>query len=112
VLFEQHDPPGANLPQIPLDDDLIDEDYGGEFDFITENSDQQLVRKVISEFNPPNNLELVIIGIPCSRLLSAVQRTKLEEARILESLRNEGLIARPLKNALNATGFEIVEHKK
>ena len=40
------------MRQLPVegDDDSPAQDYEGEFDFITENSDPELVQKVVKEF--------------------------------------------------------------
>ena len=38
---------------------------------------------------------LVITGRACTRILSGYQKTKIDETRILESLRDEGLLAKP-----------------
>ena len=42
------------IPYQPIDDDDGLDDYEGEFDFITENSQPDLVQQVIREFIPVN----------------------------------------------------------
>ena len=48
------------------------------------------------EFEPVDLPELLVItGRACARILSGYQKGKSEEGRILEALREEGLLAKP-----------------
>ena len=52
--------------------------------------------KVTEEFEPVDLPELLVItGRACARILSGYQKGKSEEGRILEALREEGLLAKP-----------------
>lgn len=76
-------------------------------DFLKKNAariELLYIIQVIELINCDCFSDLVIVGKACRRLLSGMQKTKLEEQKILESLRSEGLIARSLKTGRNATG--------
>ncbi|XP_067937573.1 uncharacterized protein [Watersipora subatra] len=86
------------------EDDGIDE-YAN---IITENSEGAIVEKIESSFQAPE-LDLCLSGTPAPRNLSAKDKARLDEQRILENLRNEGLIATPKSKAKNGLAFEVVE---
>lgn len=48
-------------------------------------------------------------GIPAPRNLSAKDKARLDEQRILENLRNEGLIATSKFEAKSGLAFEVIE---
>ena len=52
---------------------------------------------------------LVITGRACTRILSGYQKSKAEETRILESLRDEGLLAKPKGKTAGGVSFEVVD---
>ena len=77
---------------------------------ITEHSDQELVKKVESEFRAVDLPELLVItGRACTRILSGYQKNKAEETKILESLRDEGLLAKPKGKTAGGVSFEVVD---
>ena len=77
---------------------------------ITEHSEQELVRKVESEFRGVDLPELLVItGRACTRILSGYQKNKAEEVKILESLRDEGLLAKPKGKTAGGVSFEVVD---
>ncbi|KAF2358311.1 hypothetical protein FHG87_010928 [Trinorchestia longiramus] len=85
-------------------------DPGDEYSFvITENSPPDIVKKIEEEFTPVEDLNLTITGKACPRLLSGSQQTRLEEAAILESLRQEGFIATSKSKSAGGISFEVVE---
>ena len=53
--------------------------------------------------------DLCLNGMPAPRNLSAKDKARLDEQRILENLRNEGLIATSKSEAKNGLAFEVVE---
>ncbi|XP_074643399.1 uncharacterized protein LOC141900410 [Tubulanus polymorphus] len=77
--------------------------------FITENSDPNLVKQVESDFLEKDDLDLCVSGTACPRLLSAKDKERQEEQRVLAALREEGLIARPKSRAVGGLAFEITE---
>ena len=80
--------------------DEYDEEYSH---IITESSSPELVQKVERDFRPVDLPELLVItGRACTRILSGYQKNKAEEAKILDSLREEGLLQRSLLIPLNS----------
>ena len=58
---------------------------------ITEHSTADAVKEVEDSFRPVDLPELLVItGRACKRILSGAQRTKNEEAAILEEMRSQG----------------------
>ena len=53
--------------------------------------------------------DLCLSGLPAPRNLSAKDKARLDEQRILEDLRNEGLIATSKFQAKSGLAFEVVE---
>ena len=51
----------------------------------------------------------MITGRACTRILSGYQKSKAEETRILESLRDEGLLAKPKGKTAGGVSFEVVD---
>jgi len=87
--------------------DEYDEEYSH---IITENSSAELVSKVTEEFEPVDLPELLVItGRACARILSGYQKGKSEEGRILEALREEGLLAKPKGKTAGGMSFEVVD---
>ncbi len=87
--------------------DEYDEDYSH---IITESSAPDLVRGVEDAFKPVELPELLVItGRACARILSGYQKTKGEEAAILEKLRTEGLLAIPQVKNANSLGFTVID---
>ena len=87
--------------------DEYDEEYSH---IITENSPKELVAKVEIEFQPADLPELLVItGRACARILSGYQKSKLEEGRILDALREEGLLAKPKGKTAGGMSFEVVD---
>ena len=52
---------------------------------------------------------LVITGRACTRILSGYQKNKLEEGKILDALREEGLLAKPKGKTAGGMSFEVVD---
>jgi hypothetical protein len=52
---------------------------------------------------------LVITGRACTRIMSGYQKGKADEAKILESLREEGLLAMPKGKTAGGLSFEVVD---
>jgi len=87
--------------------DEYEEDYSH---IITENSDPQLVKKIEQDFRVVDLPELLVItGRACTRILSGYQKSKAEETKILESLRDEGLLAKPKGKTAGGVSFEVVD---
>ncbi|XP_066938497.1 uncharacterized protein [Macrobrachium rosenbergii] len=84
----------------------LDDDYSF---VITENSPPELVKRVIDDFTPIENLDLTLTGKQCPRLLSGYQKARQEEAEILASLREEGFISTSRQRAGGGMAFEIIE---
>lgn len=84
----------------------LDDDYSF---VITENSPPELVQRVVADFTPVENLDLTLTGKQCPRLLSGYQRARQEEAEILKSLREDGLISTSKQRAGGGVSFEIIE---
>ena len=55
--------------------------------------------------------DLGIVGKQCPQRLSAKDKERLDEQRVLASLRDEGFIKRPLSRAAGGYSFEIVMDK-
>ena len=87
------------------------DEYDEEYNYIiTENSSQELVSQVEAEFRPADLPELLVItGRACVRILSGYQKTKAEEGRILDTLREEGLLAKPKGKTAGGVSFEVVD---
>ena len=87
--------------------DEYDEEYSH---IITENSPTEVVAKVESDFQPADLPELLVItGRACARILSGYQKSKLDEGRILDALREEGLLAKPKGKTAGGMSFEVVD---
>ena len=87
--------------------DEYDEEYSH---IITESSSRELVQKVENDFRPVDLPELLVItGRACTRILSGYQKNKAEEAKILDSLREEGLLAKPKIKTAGGMSFEVVD---
>ncbi len=87
--------------------DEYEEEYSH---IITESSAPDLVKQVEAEFKPVELPELLVItGRACTRILSGYQKTKAEEAKILDSLRDEGLLAKPKGKTAGGLSFEVVD---
>lgn len=95
--------------------DSADSGFDGEYEeenshIITEHSDKDVVAKVEAEFRPVELPELLVItGRACARILSGYQKNKMEEAKILDSLRDEGLLAKPKGKTAGGMSFEVVD---
>ena len=87
--------------------DEYDEEYSH---IITENSPKEVVAKVETEFQLADLPELLVItGRACARILSGYQKNKLEEGKILDALREEGLLAKPKGKTAGGMSFEVVD---
>ena len=87
--------------------DEYDEEYSH---IITENSPKEVVAKVETEFHPAELPELLVItGRACARILSGYQKNKLDEGKILDLLREEGLLAKPTGKTAGGMSFEVVD---
>ena len=51
----------------------------------------------------------MITGRACARILSGYQKSKLEEGRILDALREEGLLAKHKGKTAGGMSFEVVD---
>ncbi len=51
----------------------------------------------------------MITGRACTRIMSGYQKGKADEAKILESLREEGLLAMPKGKTAGGLSFEVVD---
>ena len=66
--------------------------------------------KVEADFQPADLPELLVItGRACVRILSGYQKNKMEEGRILDALREEGLLAKPKGKTAGGLSFEVVD---
>ena len=66
--------------------------------------------KVEADFQPADLPELLVItGRACVRILSGYQKNKMEEGRILDALREEGLLAKPKGKTAGGMSFEVVD---
>ena len=69
-----------------------------------------MVAKVETDFQPADLPELLVItGRACARILSGYQKNKLDEGRILDALREEGLLAKPKAKTAGGMSFEVVD---
>ena len=69
-----------------------------------------MVKKVEQDFHAVDLPELLVItGRACTRILSGYQKNKAEETKILESLRDEGLLAKPKGKTAGGVSFEVVD---
>ncbi|XP_076064371.1 uncharacterized protein LOC143038701 [Oratosquilla oratoria] len=84
----------------------LDDDYSF---VITENSPAELIKRVELDFTPVENMDLTITGKACPRMLSGYQKSREEEAAILENLRDEGLISTSRQKSGGGVSFHIVE---
>ena len=65
---------------------------------------------VVTHFRPVDLPELLVItGRACTRILSGYEKNKMEEEKILSSLRTEGLLAKPGGKSKSGMSFEIVD---
>ncbi|XP_050709980.1 uncharacterized protein LOC126994734 [Eriocheir sinensis] len=106
----------ASLPTTSTSSRSVDSSDSGIYDLdedysfvITENSPQELVRRVEADFTPIENLDLTVTGKQCPRLLSGYQKARQEEQAILASLREDGFIATSKQRAGAGIAFEIIE---
>ncbi|KAL8578176.1 hypothetical protein ACOMHN_051731 [Nucella lapillus] len=76
---------------------------------ITEYSAENAIRRVEGDFKARDDLELAITGVPVGTKNSAKDRARLEEAHVMQSLREEGLITKPKAQASGGMCFEIVD---
>ena len=68
------------------------------------------MKRVEDEFKPVELPELLVItGRACARILSGYQKNKMEESKILDTLRNEGLLAKPKGKTAGGLSFEVVD---
>ena len=87
--------------------DEYEDDYAH---IITENSARDKVEQVMTDFRPVDLPELLVItGRACTRILSGYEKNKIEEEKILSSLRTEGLLAKPGGKSKSGMSFEIVD---
>lgn len=87
--------------------DEYDEEYSH---IITESSPAEAVAIVEAEFRPVDLPELLVItGRACARILSGYQKNKADEAKILTTLREEGLLAKPKGKTAGGMSFEVVD---
>lgn len=76
---------------------------------ITESSDPNRVKNIEEEFESPRGLDLGVVGQACQQRLSAKDKDRMEEQRVMATLRQEGLIARPVSRAAKfGVSFDIV----
>ncbi|GFS22772.1 DNA ligase 1-like [Elysia marginata] len=75
---------------------------------VTEYSDEAEVRRVEGTFIERDDLDLSVTGVQLPTRLSAKDKTRQQESMILQSLREEGLIAKPSTQAAGGMSFEIV----
>jgi len=101
---------GTSADSVDSNDSGYDE-YEEEYShIITENSSVELIKKVEQDFRVVDLPELLVItGRACTRILSGYQKTKADETRILESLRDEGLLAKPKGKTAGGVSFEVVD---
>lgn len=87
-------------------DSGLGEEYGH---VITEFSDESKVKEVEKAFQARGDLDLGVTGVSVGTRASAKDRARQEEAQIMQSLRAEGLIAKPKVEAAGGLCFEIVD---
>lgn len=86
-------------------DSGLGEDYAH---VITEYSQEEKVRLVEDGFVERDDLDLGVTGVQLATRHSANDRSRLEEAQIMQSLRAEGLITKPTAQSSGGMCFEIV----
>ncbi|KAL3867880.1 hypothetical protein ACJMK2_040726 [Sinanodonta woodiana] len=79
---------------------------------ITEYSEADKVKKIEEGFEEREIDDLFIAGSACQTRSSAKDKARLEEAMIIQKLREEGLISRPSAQASGGLSFEIVEERR
>lgn len=75
---------------------------------VTEFSQPEKIKEVEENFETPRNLDLGVTGQSVPQRNSAKDKSRLEEQRVIASLRDEGLIQRPVSRAACGMSFEIV----
>lgn len=96
----------GSLTSVSDSDDLVNHN------FISENSNKDIVRHIESEFVQRDDLDLSVVGKSCPPLLSDKEKhnkNKKEEQESIELLKNNGLVPKPLVMKENFALFEIVE---
>ncbi|XP_061192756.1 reticulocyte-binding protein homolog 2a-like [Saccostrea echinata] len=76
---------------------------------ITEFSPESDIQKIEEEFRENEGLDLGISGTAIPVRTSAKDRERMQEAMIMQALREEGLIARPQAQGASGVSFEITE---
>ncbi|KAK2167725.1 hypothetical protein LSH36_25g10024 [Paralvinella palmiformis] len=76
---------------------------------ITESSKPEKIKQIEELFKIPRDLELGVVGQACPQRLSAKDKERLQEQRILATLQQEGLITRPMSRATFGVSFEVIE---
>lgn len=74
---------------------------------ITEFSEERAVQRIEEEFEEHNDLDLGISGVAIPVRTSAKDRDRMQEAMIMQALREEGLITRPQGQGASGLSFEI-----
>lgn len=75
---------------------------------ITEDSTSDVVQRIVDEFESPEDLDLGVVGVACPQRLSAKDKERVEEQRVLATLQKEGLIARSVAKTSTSVCFEVV----
>jgi len=75
---------------------------------VTEFSQPEQIKEVEENFESPRGLELGVTGTAVSQRSSAKDKDRMEEQRVIASLREEGLIQRPVSRAACGMSFEII----
>ncbi|KAH9523712.1 hypothetical protein Btru_040708 [Bulinus truncatus] len=88
------------------DDYTYGQDLGE--NIITEYSKEDEVRKVEKSFVERDNLDLGVTGVQVPTRLKPMQAVRQDEATILQSLLEEGLIAKPTTESSGGVRFDIV----
>ncbi|KAH9512353.1 hypothetical protein Btru_039299 [Bulinus truncatus] len=88
------------------DDYTYGQDLGE--NIITEYSKEDEVRKVEKSFVERDNLDLGVTGVQVPTKLKPMQAVRQDEATILQSLLEEGLIAKPTTESSGGVRFDIV----
>ncbi|XP_050403000.2 uncharacterized protein LOC126819168 [Patella vulgata] len=76
---------------------------------ITEFSEQHLIEEVENTFQDKGDLQLAVSGTACPTRLSAKEKLRQEESKIMQALREEGLITRPKTKSSGGVSFEIIQ---
>lgn len=80
---------------------------------ITEDSNENEINKVESDFKTPRDLsDFSLSGVSCAKISSSAKKIRREERDILANLQNEGLIQRPVSRAAGGYSFEIVSDEQ